>query len=197
MWVAMVVVCVLGVQQSWDRRGLPGRLNRVSAGERVPTRLSGSKHRFEQLGIQVDLPLGWSYLSVEPEDRATSPTFVHQASACVVRLVGAASVQKLANFSRQDDDSGEPSLEWLVPPRDRGPSDAAEPFSTSVEETSPNEVGPATIRAPITRDPRILGHWKSGECEVGIILLTHPPGRIEDPAVASLCESIAPLVTGN
>lgn len=86
MWIALLLVSLVGLRQFLVTPDQNSTLSYLEGDHPPIIRTSGSQHRFPMLGLQIDLPDGWDYLSVADDRRAAAPTFVHKMSQAILRL---------------------------------------------------------------------------------------------------------------
>ena len=86
LWVALLLVGLIGLRQLLGPADQPQTLAFLDALNPVVVRSSEQLHRFASLGVEVEVTEGWTYLGVVDDIQATSPTFVHKASQSIVRL---------------------------------------------------------------------------------------------------------------
>lgn len=86
VWVALAVVALIGVVKIADQDQRLNTLGSFGSEESVIIRSDEGGHRFPFLGVSVNLPPGWSYLSVTDDAVAEKPSFVHEESGSILRL---------------------------------------------------------------------------------------------------------------
>ena len=86
VWVALAVVALIGVVKIADQEQRLSTLGSFGSEESVIIRSDEGSHQFPFLGVAVNLPEGWSYLSVTEDAVAERPSFVHEESGSIVRL---------------------------------------------------------------------------------------------------------------
>ncbi len=86
MWIALLLVGIIGVRQLLEPSDQPRTLGFLEGSDPLIVRSSEQLHRFPTLGISVDVTEGWTYLAVAEDVQASAPTFVHKDSQSIVRL---------------------------------------------------------------------------------------------------------------
>lgn len=86
MWIALGLVLLIGLQQMVSTPSSSNELMYLSPDRTTVHRSTEALHQFEQLGIEVEVSEGWTYLSTTQDRLAMSPTFSHPVSGSILRL---------------------------------------------------------------------------------------------------------------
>lgn len=115
MWVALVLVSVVGLSRLLPQPNESTTLSYLQKGKPFIVRSSGVSHRFPTLGVEVDVTNGWTYLSTRDDARAFTPTFVHPASRSIVRLQASKiTVWPAGESNPEVEQYGENECQWIV-----------------------------------------------------------------------------------
>ncbi len=185
MWIAITLVATLGIGGNSLQPPASTVLNCLEDGRRIPIRRSEPVQVFDQLGIQVKLPGGWTLLSTTPNDRTLRPTFVHVADACVIRLFPLNEIDPIESIRPKDEiESTDHRL------------GGAETRWITVRQTTRIEVANGGGVLPLswtTLNPRRIGRWNDGNRKVGLVAITHSPPNILPKSVLEFCAGIVSL----
>ncbi len=164
MWVAIGIVAVLGVRAAMKPAGdadsvTPNfsALNFMGQDGRTPVRIDDRVLSFDQLGVRVRVPSGWTHLATAPPDRAIRPTFVHVPSGATVQLFPMQPSASQQVFPELKSDSDlDPVSESNA--RDRTGSVQWIKIGRTIQIDAPNGQGAISLGGNLG-DPRRIGQW--------------------------------------
>ncbi|WP_146513907.1 hypothetical protein [Rubripirellula amarantea] len=123
IWVLMGLTVLLVVRRAIDDQSQPESLNYSSDNRLMVIRSTTGVHRFDDLGINVEIPPGWAFLSVKDDVVANPLTFANSSAQVVVQVQPwSEALEKFepssappdaAKGDSRDGNSREPSVVWL------------------------------------------------------------------------------------
>jgi hypothetical protein len=181
VWIGLALVALLGVAIHW--RQLDGRTTIV--------RKQHTTHRFIQLGVEVSLPDGWTYLASFDDRVATYATMMHRQSHSIVSL----RINRLENwppqgFASRQETFANVRADWVA---------LRLPRMIQLEHDSmaaKNLMQPRLVWTDF--DPRCLGRIvpvnsadsPRADQTLIMIVVTHQRGEPVNAAVRELCNAI-------
>lgn len=86
LWIALALIAITGVA-NWKGAPDPLRtIDHLNTSEIAIVRQVAKSHVFSTLGIKVETPDGWTYLSVTDDSIADQPTFVNASTDTIVSV---------------------------------------------------------------------------------------------------------------
>ncbi|MGB7327488.1 MAG: hypothetical protein WBD31_21610 [Rubripirellula sp.] len=216
VWVAIAVVAFLGLRsalvnsESSVNSSSSAVLNYRGRGEWIPIRNSDSAQLFTALGVQVNLPIGWTYLAQTENDRAVRPTFVNESRRSIVQLFPAAGRDLFESAAVvPETPTDQTTAEQPADAKGKGAnqrSKISDPqFAVSnarvrwaqVRQTIRIEVSDGSGgKLPLAWnqvDPRKIGQWSDGAIQLGLIAIADPSDSRSSQAIDEFCDRIEVL----
>ncbi|TWU58239.1 hypothetical protein [Rubripirellula reticaptiva] len=211
VWVAIAVVAFLGLRSALVNSSSNAVLNYRGRGEWIPIRSSDSPQVFTSLGVQVNLPIGWTYLAQTDNDRAVRPTFVNESRRCIVKLFPAPGRDLFESVAVVPDlRADQANAEKMLESKNKGANQSAtisDPrFAVSSARVRWAQVR-QTIRIEVSDgnggklplawnqiDPRKIGQWSDGISQIGLVAIADPTDNRSSQAIDEFCARIEVLL---
>lgn len=129
-------------------------------------RSASRAHAFPSLGVKIDLPKGWTYLSVV-DDIVSHPTFVNESHPTIVRLHPLTPETWPDQMDVEVQQLEDANIEWIDASLRR--------LKLTVERS-----GLQLQHQWIQRDPRSVGRLTRGQSRIAVVAITHGV----DPAIS-------------
>ncbi|TWU58768.1 hypothetical protein Poly51_15480 [Rubripirellula tenax] len=199
VWISIGIVALFGIRSYLLDRREAGVLNYRGQGEWIPIRDRDRVQEFADLGIRITLPDGWSMLARTVDERDLRPTFVNEASGCLLQLfpsegssVDPKGLDEASTNSRNDAPADS---------RDDAPPSIQTPnanirwvrVSKTVNVEVPDGGGGKFPLAWNLTDPRQVGRWSMGDVEIGLVAVAHHNDPQAVTAIEQFCAGIEPL----